>query len=133
MIDKTKKVRGFILVDPIHNTQDYIVKSNIDLFNKAKEAGCIFVVEYMDGTRDLISPEEIDLSLTQHVTTVNLVQQEVFVPMMNALAELLFRYQASAVKSASVSTLSREPNESEDFFSLVEQMNERYGPNLETR
>lgn len=130
MIDNTKKIQGFIVLDPINNVQEYITQVDIQALRQAQAAHCVLLVEYMDGTRDVVEPEEVDLSIIGDTQTIHIVQQEVYVPMMNALLELM---EETAQPVASISAMSAKPVKSKlaVFKELVENMNEKYMPNLE--
>lgn len=135
MIDESKEVFGFLLVDPRSNTQEYITGGDLDAMKLAKSNGCIFVVEYTDHTRDRLEPEEIDFSLLHKTHTIHIVQQEIFVPMMNTLAEILEETAQPVVALASTAranTKTETPLNSKLalFKSQIQEMNERYLPNI---
>lgn len=127
-----KQVVGFILNDSTNQTQQYITDASLDSLKAAQKDGCNFLVEYLDGTRETILPEDIDYSLLEHTQTINIVQQEVFVPMMNAMLDLMEESMTPAVALLSVSGQKKSVTSKFDVFkSLVEDMNDRYLPNIE--
>lgn len=132
MIDKSKEVAAFILCDPRAKMEKYIVPDDMPHIQEAINQGYVLMVEYKDETRDYIMPDEIDFSLLLHEETFYIVQQEVFVPLMKSMLELIEESMTPAVALLSVTGQKKAVNEK--FEAFKEQMNnmlERYEPNLE--
>lgn len=138
MLDKTKVITGFIFHDPIHNMEEYIESADLKSLKEAQVNGIVFLAEYADGSRTVIEPEEMDFDLLIQNQTfhVNVVEQEVFVPLMNALVDMMDESMTPAVSIMSltpgVKNTAKEINSKFDVFkNLVQEMNERYEPNME--
>lgn len=132
MIDNNKKIGGFIFLDPINNVQEYIVSADLETMRQAKAQGCIFLVEYLDGTRDIVDPEEINLELMGEHNSMHLVRQEEFVPIMESMLELMEESMTPAVALLSVAGQKKTVNQKfEDFRDRVNFMLDKYKPNIE--
>lgn len=136
MLDKNKQVAAFILCDLINGLQDYITGGTLKDFQQAKENGCAFLAEYTDGTKSLVEPEEIDLELTQTTGHINIVEQEIFVPIMESLIDLMEESMTPAVSVLSITpgvmnTAKTINNKFDRFKQLASEAIERYKPNIE--
>lgn len=126
---KNKLIAGFILHDPIGNTEGYIEDATQDQLKEAQDNGCVLLVQYVDGDRQVIQPEDVDLSLINMSGSVNVMEQEFTVPILNAILEVLEESYSPQV--AVMSTASRKTNKLDSLKSLMNDMNERYLPNIE--
>lgn len=132
MIDDTKVISGFLVVDPVANMQEYISNIDLDAMREAVAMGCTLVAEYRDGTRTRVDPEEIVAYFAERKTEIHVVRQEEFVPIMHALMDLMEESMAPAVALLSVS--GQQKNVNSKFAALkqeVDAMLEKYEPNLE--
>lgn len=135
-MDKSKEVAGYLLFDPKERVQEYIVGGTTDDFNKAVEAGFVFLVEYIDGSRQTIDPSEIDFSLIAHGESINIVQQEVFVPLMESLVDVVETIAGNTPTPMNINSISsKNSNNLTDKLnklrSLTDDMLDRYKPNIE--
>ena len=126
------QIVAYILRDEEHGVQEYIQQANLPSLKQAQAHGCTFLAEYDDGTRRSVKPEKIDLSLISHEEGINIVEQEVFVPLMNALVDLMDESMEPAIALLTLSPQKKTINSKFSAFkALVDEMNDRYVPNLE--
>lgn len=132
MIDSSKTIAGFVILDPLAQVQEYIQNVDIEQLERDVALGMVLMVEYADGTRDFVEPSEVDLSLVGTRVTLNLMEQEVTVPVINSVATVL-----TSVNSM-VNELWRESgkvvpmdDEMMNLQHLVGDMNDRYGDNVQ--
>lgn len=131
MINESKEIKYFILCDPRAKIEKYVVPEDLPHLREAVSQGYVLMVEYSDETRDYITPDEVDFSYMHKEETFYIVQQEVFVPLMKSMLELMEESMTPAVALLSVTGQKKAVNEK--FEAFKEQMNnmlERYEPNL---
>lgn len=124
---------GYLILNPLDNTQQYISSADLETLEEAQNQGMVLIREDSDGTRDFATPDEVYEWLTRDTSmSINIVQQEVFVPIMESLLELIESSMKPAVALLSVSGEKKTVNNKfDDFKSKVNDMLERYKPNIE--
>lgn len=132
MINKEKTVIGYVALNPLLRVEAYLVPEQInpESLQEFVDSQCVLMVEYSDETRDYVTPEEIIENHKANVVVVHLVEQEVFVPLMNALSEVLAETY-TPVATLSVNSKSKQPSKLEKFQEALAAMNERYLKNIE--
>ena len=124
---------GYLILNPLDNTQQYISSADLETLEEAQNQGMVLIREDSDGTRDFATPQEVYDWITRDTSmSIHIVQQEVFVPIMESLLELMESSMKPAVALLSVSGEKKTVNNKvDDFNSKVNDMLERYKPNIE--
>lgn len=126
-----KTLVGYMAVDVINNSQAYIQGGSLEDLKKAEKSGIVFLAVYSDESKEIVKPDQIDFSLLTPMHEINIVQQEVFVPLMNALAEVIETSYSPAVALIAGTQKRAIDGKLENFKNLLKDMNERYLPNIE--
>lgn len=128
---KAKQVAGFILHDPIGNNEGYIESASLEQLKMAQDDGCVILVQYADGDRQVIQPEDVDFSRINIEGSISVMEQEVTVPILNAMLELIESSYTPAVQVLAANSRQKVDSKLDNLKSLISDMNERYLPNIE--
>lgn len=130
------RIIGYLAVDVERNNQSYITGGTLEDLKKAADMGIVFVAEFADGTRKIVKPEQINFENLRQTSEIHIVQQEIFVPLMESLLELMEESMSPAVSVLSITpgvggTAKTINHKFADFKDKVNNMLEIYKPNLE--
>lgn len=134
MIETNRIVNGFIALDPLSATQQYISPDmfNIDVLNNMVENKIVLMVEYSNGQRDYVTPDEvIEYVSADHTHTMNVMEQEITVPIINAIVEILSDSYTPQVAVMTTGAKKTATSKLDNLRELVDEMNAHYLPNIE--
>ena len=132
MEEKKQPVAIYWLVDVVNNNYEMLQPTSSEELERMAELGFAFVAEYPDETRQAVKWNEIDFDNMYHGTTINIVEQEYFVPLLESLVSYLESTEAPAVATLSTAKTRNVANTKfQEFKSIAEELIERYRPNIE--
>lgn len=127
MLDKNKQVGCYWLVDVLNSVYKILEPTDEETLETLAMRGFAFVAEYTDGERDVVQWNEVDFDLLR--CEVHIVEQEVFVPILEALLELMDDSMTPAI--ALIGNSGGVKKDYTKFRELATEAIERYKPNLE--
>lgn len=135
MIKTDQPLNGFVALNPLAGVVEYINTFELPDLEEMKSTGIVLMVEYRDGTRDFVEPQEI-VEYMENITphTIHFVQQEVFVPLMEAMLDMVEDMAQPPIATMSTNSTKQQTSlnrKFEKFKELTLDMLDRYKPNIE--
>lgn len=132
MPDENDLALRFVIYNQVDDMQEYVCNADLDILNEAVQKGFILLVEFPDGTRERTDPETVVEYFQKDKTVrLNIMEQEVTVPLLNAIIDVLQESYTPQIATMSVSAKKAANNSLDNLLSLRDSMNERYLPNIE--
>lgn len=132
-MQNNKVITTFYAVDPASLVQEAITNDDPEVLQQAAEMGISFVAEYIDGSRQVVPWEDVNLSKIGTQNTIYVVMQEHFVPILESLVELMDTSMTPAVQLLSLTPQKNEVNDRfANFKEKAESLIDMYKSNIET-
>lgn len=133
MQNNNKVITTFYAVDPVGLVQEAITNDDPEVLQQAAEMGISFVAEYIDGSRQVVPWQDVNLSKIGMQNTIYVVMQEHFVPVLESLVELMDTSMTPAVQLLSLTPQKNEVNDRfANFKEKAESLIDMYKSNIET-
>lgn len=110
----TERIVGYVLHDPIANTEGYIAEYDAEKLQHAEDSGAIFLAVYDSGRREIVKAAEIEdpaVSFQVVAPAYVDVRMEAAADVFDALQALLLPEAAALTYDAYAASSARDPAE----------------------
>lgn len=133
---KDKAIVGFVMHDPVGNAEAFMEEATPEQLEAAQADGIVFLAVYADGERQIIDASDVDFSRIGLGGSLNVMEQEVTVPILNAIFTTIEEIKSNGSSSsdkwqppmagASPGSGGGTADPLEALRDLMQGMNERY-------